>query len=222
MFEKILVVEDLDSIGFGIVQMLKQKTAAREVEQALYCDEAYLKFLRAQQTQQPFDLVITDLSFKRDHRKSQINSGNELVKTLKAKQPDLKAIVYSVEDRSMKVKSLIKKYNIDGYVVKGREGLKHLIKAMDAIANNQKYLAPEVSSFIDRKTVFELDEYDIELLRQLSLGLNQREISAFFQKKNIQPSGISSIEKKLNRLKLELNAKTVTQLVAMGKDFGWV
>ena len=222
MFNKVLVVEDLDSIGFGIAQMLKQKTSIKEVQQSLYCDDAHLKFLRAQQDNMPFDLVITDLSFKTDYRQSKINSGDELVKTLKAKQPSLKAIVYSVEDRSNKVKSLFNNQKIDGYVVKGRKGLKHLVEAIKDISQNQTYISPDLSGFMNRKKVFEVEDYDIELLKQLSNGLNQKEISDHFKQQNISPSGISSIEKRLNLLKLELNAKNVIQLVAMSKDLGWV
>lgn len=222
MFQKVLVVEDLDSIGFGIAQMLKQETSIKEVQQSLYCDDAHLKFLRAQKDNAPFDLVITDLSFKTDHRESKINSGDELVKTLKSTQPHLKAIVYSVEDRSARVKSLFINHKIDGYVVKGRQGLKYLIEAIKTISKNQTYISPDLSGFMNRKEVFEIEDYDIELLKQLANGLNQKEISELFKRKRIQPSGISSIEKRLNVLKLELNAKNVIQLVAMSKDLGWV
>lgn len=222
MFQKVLVVEDLDSIGFGIAQMLMQETSIKEVHQSLYCDDAYFKFLRAQNDNEPFDLVISDLSFKADHRESKLNSGDELVKALKSKQPNLKAIVYSVEDRSAKVKSLFENHKIDAYVVKGRQGLKYLIEAINSISKNRTYISPDLSGFMNRKEVFEIEDYDVELLKQLSNGLNQKEISEFFKKNDIQPSGISSIEKRLNRLKLELNAKNVIQLVAIGKDLGWV
>lgn len=222
MFQKALVVEDLDSIGFGIAQMLKQETSIKEVQQSLYCDDAHLKFLRAQKDNEPFDLLITDLSFKTDHRESKLNSGDELVKALKSKQPNLKAIVYSVEDRSSKVKALFNNHKIDAYVVKGRQGLKYLIEAIKTISKNKTYISPDLSSFMNRKEIFEIEDYDIEILKQLSNGLNQKEISSLFKKNNIQPSGVSSIEKRLNRLKVELNAKNVIQLVAMGKDLGWV
>lgn len=222
MFQKVLVVEDLDSIGFGIAQMLKQEAEISEVHQSLYCDDAYLKFLRAIKDGDPFDLVITDLSFKTDHRVNRINSGDELVKTLKLKQPHLKAIVYSVEDRSVRVRSLFNKQKIDAYVVKGRKGLKHLLEAIDVVSRHKTYISPDLSGFMNRKEIFEIEDYDIELLKQLSNGFNQKEISVLFKKQNIHPCGISSIEKRLNRLKLEFNAKNVIQLVAMGKDLGWV
>lgn len=222
MFKKVLVVEDLDSIGFGITQMLKQETSIQDVQQASYCDDAHLIFLRAQKDNVPFDLLITDLSFKTDHRESKINSGDILVKTLKLIQPSLKAIVYSVEDRSIKVKTLFNNHKIDGYVVKGRNGLKHLMEAIPVIANNSKYISPDISNFMHRKEVFEIEDYDINLITHLSQGFTQDEIATIFKQQQIKPSSVSSIEKRLNRLKVGLNAKNVIQLVAMTKDLGWV
>lgn len=222
MFKKVLVVEDLDSIGFGIAQMLKQETSIRLVQQSLYCDDAHLKFLRAQKDNEPFDLVITDLSFKSDHRVNKISSGDELVSLLKSKQPNIKTIVYSVEDRSIKVKALFTNRKIDAYVVKGRKGLTYLIEAIDAISQDKTYTSPDLLGFMNRKEVFQIEDYDIELLGHLSNGLTQEEIAALFKEKSIKPSSVSSIEKRLNRLKLELNAKNVIQLVAMVKDLGWV
>ena len=222
MFQKVLVVEDLDSIGFGIAQMLKQETTIKEVQQSLYCDDALIKFLRAQKDNTPFDLIITDLTFKTDHREGKINSGDELVKKLKSIQPRLKAIVYSVEDRSIRVKSLFRDYKIDAYVGKGRQGLKYLVEAINTISKNETYTSPDLSGFMNRKEVFEIEDYDIELLKQLSNGFNQKDISLRFSQKNIEPSGISSIEKRLNRLKVELNARNSIQLVSMAKDLGWI
>lgn len=222
MFQKVLVVEDLDSIAFGITQMLKQETAIQEVQQSLYCDDAHLKFLKAQKDHAPFDLLITDLSFKTDHRGHRISTGIELVNVLKTKQPALKTIIYSVEDRSMRIKSLFNANGIDGYVAKGRTGLKDLMEAVNAVARNTTYVSPGLNGFMVSKDIFEIEEYDIELLKHLSNGFNQKEISELFKTKNIQPNGMSSIEKRLNRLKVELNAKNVIQLVAISKDLGWV
>lgn len=222
MFKKVLVVEDLDSIGFGITQMLEQDTAIETVQKCLYCDDAYLKFLKAQQDSVPYDLVITDLSFKADHRNNILNSGDELVHALKLKQPNLKTIIYSVEERSVKVKTLFNNFKIDAYVVKGRNGLKNLADAINALAKNKTYTSPELQGFMNKKEIFEIEDYDIMLLSHLSQGFSQEEITTLFKQKKIKPNSLSTIEKRLNRLKVELNAKNVVQMIAMVKDLGWV
>ncbi len=220
MFKKILVVEDLDSIGFGIAQMLMQSAHNYTVEQALYCDDAYLKFQKAKQNKDPFDLLITDLSFKNDHRANKINSGDDLVQVLRSKQPNLKTVVYSVEDRPSRVKRLFNEKAIDAYVVKGRHGLKYLEEAITNLRQNKTYVSPDIANLMDKKDVFEIDEYDLKLMGHLSNGLTQEQIANLFRNKNISPSSVSSIEKRLNKLKVELRAKNTIQLIATVKDLG--
>ncbi|PCJ91958.1 MAG: response regulator [Flavobacteriaceae bacterium] len=222
MFKKVLIVEDLDSIGFGIVQMLKQEGKIEIVIQSQYCDDAYLKFLKAQKDDLPFDLVISDLSFKEDHRGSKIKSGDELIKILKLKQPNLKTLIYSVEDRFIKIRPLIEHKLIDGYIIKSRYGLKNLTQAIKDVQTGKTYISPELLGFMNRKEVFEIEDYDVNLLIHLSNGLTQEQIAIHFRQNSIIPSSVSSIEKRLNRLKLELKAKNAIHLVANAKDLGLI
>jgi two-component system capsular synthesis response regulator RcsB len=48
----------------------------------------------------------------------------------------------------------------------------------------------------------------------------QKEIPAYLQENNIRPSGLSSIEKRLNLMKEVLDFSKNEQLVAYCKDFG--
>lgn len=222
MFKKVLVVEDLDSIGFGITQMLKQESKIPQVVQSLYCDDAHLKFLKAQKDEQPFDLVISDLSFKEDHRGGHIKSGAALIEILKQKEPGLKTVIYSVEDRSTKIRKLFENKQIDGYVIKGRYGLRNLVEAIREIDRGNTYSSPELAGFMHKKELFEIEDYDVMLLSHLSDGYTQEEIASNFKQKGISPSSISSIEKRLNRLKLELKAKNAIHLVSSAKDLGLI
>lgn len=222
MFKKVLVVEDLDSIGFGITQMLKQESKIENVIQSPYCDDAYLKFQKAQKDNVPFDLVISDLSFKKDYRESTITDGYELIKMLKAQQPSLKTILYSVEDRPTKIRTFFNSHTVEGYVIKGRAGLKNLAQAIQELSLGKTYISPELLGLRDKKEVFEIEDYDIVLLRYLSNGLTQEEIAIHFKQDGVAPSSISSIEKRLNRLKIELKAKNAIHLVANAKDLGLI
>ncbi|WJJ98221.1 DNA-binding response regulator [Algibacter luteus] len=219
MFSKVLVSEDMDDINKGIYNTLLE-IGCKEIVQVQYCDDAYLKFKKALLDDAPFDLLITDLSFKSDHREERITAGDDLIKVLKQEFPDLKAIVYSVEDRIQKVRSLVNDYNVNAYVCKGRKGLSELSKAINAVYNNNLYLSQEVSSALNPKNNLEINDYDIELLKQLSLGLSQDEISKNLKKQNISPSSLSSIEKRLNKLRDQFKANNAIHLVAIVKDFG--
>jgi|SRR5690554_375537 len=220
MFKKILVAEDIDSINIGLVSALKQFESV-EVQHTKHCDEALLKIKRATLDKVPFDLLITDLSFKADHRTITIKSGEELVEEARKAQPDIKVIIYSVEDRPVKIKSLYDKLNIDGYVSKGRNSTPELLQAIQTVSEGKRYLPQQLNSFKNNKP-FEIEVYDIELLKCLSNGLLQEEISTEFKKKGYSSSSTSSIEKRLNKLRAYFNAKNATHLVSIAKDIGLV
>lgn len=221
MFNKVLVSEDMDDINKGIYNTLVE-LGCKDINQVQYCDDAYIKFKKASLDHAPFELLITDLSFKSDHRKQRFPAGDALVKILKQESPNLKVIVYSVEDRLQKVRSLINDYHINAYVCKGRRGLSELSKAIHAVFNNELYLSPEVANALSPKIDLEIDDYDIELVKQLSMGLSQEDISVIFKSKNISPSSLSSVEKRLNKLRIQFKAHNAIHLVAITKDLGLI
>ncbi len=221
MFSKVLVAEDMDDINKGIYNTLVD-LGVGEIHQVQYCDDAYLKFKKAQLDQAPYELLITDMSFKSDHREQQLTTGDALIKKLREEAPNLKVVVYSIEDRLQKVRMLVNDLQINAYVCKGRRGLVELSKAVNAVVGEALYLSPEVKNALNPNNELEIDEYDIQLLKQLSLGLSQDEISTLFSKENITPSSLSSIEKRLNKLRIQFKANNATHLVALVKDLGLI
>lgn len=221
MFKKVLIVDDHDVVNEGVLTVLKSKGII-DVHKAQYCDEASLKIKRAAFDKHPFDLLITDLSFKEDHRESTLLSGEDLVKALRPDNPNLHIIVYSMEDRLQKVRTLINKHQINAYVCKGRKGASELEKAIERVYNKELFLSPQVENALSSKTNLEIDDYDIELIKQLSLGLSQSEISRLFKNNNITPSSLSSVEKQLNKLKDQFKANNAIHLVAIVKDLGLI
>ena len=221
MFTKVLVSEDMDDINRGIFNALVD-LGVDHIDQVQYCDDAYLKFKKSLLEQAPYQLLITDLSFKSDHRQQQFTNGDDLIKKLKEEYPELKVIVYSIEDRLQKVRLLINSYNINAYVCKGRRGLVELSKAIHASYKDELYLSPEVKNALNPNNDLEIDDYDLQLLKQLSLGLSQEEISQLFATTNVTPSSLSSIEKRLNKLRIQFKANNATHLVAIVKDLGLI
>ncbi|WP_291966339.1 DNA-binding response regulator [Maribacter sp.] len=221
MFKKVLVAEDMEDINKGVFSLLTE-LGVSQIDQVQYCDDAYLKVKRADLDDVPYNLVISDLSFKIDHRSQAYPSGHSLVAKLKSEFPDLKVIVYSVEDRLQAVRTLFNQHHIDAYVCKSRNGLKNLTKAINEVAKDDNYLSPEVSNAFSSENELEIDDYDISLLDNLSKGLSQDEISALYRKENISPASLSSIEKRLNKLRVQFNANNAIHLVAIVKDLGLI
>ena len=222
MFNKVLVAEDLDSISITVDQALKELSIA-EIHHSKYCDDALLKIKKAQLDNVPYDLLISDLSFKADHRETKLKSGEELVEAVKQIQPDIKIVVFSIEDKSFRIKSLFNNLGINAYVSKGRESIPELKKAVQGIFNgDSKIISPELSNILVNKALIEIEMYDIDILKLLSLGYTLDEIASSFKTKGIIPNGSSSIEKRINKLKTYFNASNNAHLMAITKDLGLV
>ena len=100
MFTKVLIVDDIDFNDAAAVQVLNDLNIT-SIDCSKYCDEALLKIKKAQQENMPFQLLITDLSFKPDHRQEKLQSGQELIDAVKQLFPSIKIIAFSIEDRSL-------------------------------------------------------------------------------------------------------------------------
>ena len=222
MFNKVLVAEDLDSISIAVVQALEELSIA-QIHHAKYCDDAFLKIKRALHDNSPFDLLISDLSFKEDHRENKLKSGDELILAVKKAQPNIKTIIFSIEDKSFRIKSLFNNLGINAYVSKGRNSIPELKKAVQSVfINDEKILSPELSLALRDRSLLEIEAYDISLLKLLSKGLTVEEIASQFNTSGIIPNGNSSLEKRINKLKIYFKASNNVHLIAIAKDLGLV
>ncbi|APG60336.1 response regulator transcription factor [Christiangramia salexigens] len=217
MFKKVLVAEDMDSINHAVSSVLKDLNIA-EVVHAQYCDKAWLLAKKASLGDEPFELLICDLSFKEDHREEKIKSGQELITILKAEYPELKIIVNSIEDHPQTVKDLWASGNIDAYVCKDRNGLKELKEAILQLSKGDIYNSPSIDRILKQNNVLTLNDFEINIVKFLANGLTQDQIEQELKCKKIKPSSKSAIEKKLKELREEFNANTNPHLVSIMKD----
>ncbi|TDY11945.1 response regulator transcription factor [Meridianimaribacter flavus] len=221
MFQKVLINDDHDAILSSITQILKS-AGVNVIERAQYCDEAYLKLKKAQLETAEFDLLITDLSFKRDHRNANLENGEDLIQKVREDFPNMSIIVYSMKDQLQKVRLLVNQYGVNGYVCKDRNGSKELYEAIKSVALGQVFLSPQVDRALHPNANMEIDEFDIQLINLLSKGWSQDDISEDLKTKNISPNSLSTIEKRLNKLKVQFKANNTIHLVAITKDLGLI
>ncbi|WP_016990234.1 DUF5932 domain-containing protein [Flavobacterium sp. ACAM 123] len=220
MFTKVLIADDIDFNDVGAAQILKELDVP-EIQYAKYCDEALLKIKKAHIDATPFELLISDLSFKEDHQVNKLNSGEELIAAVKQLFPNIKIIVFSIENRAHRIKLLFDELNIDGYVLKGRNTIYDLKRAIQKAYNNEpENISPELLSLLQDKTTSEIDNYDVQLIRHLSLGLSQEKMETVLKQEGISPNSISSIEKRVNKLKIYFKANNTVHLIAIAKDLG--
>lgn len=220
MFKKVLIAEDFQDTNLGIVDALKTKLHIQELQEELYCDKAFNRLKLANLNKDYFELLITDLHFKDDHVDQKLSSGVDLIRACRNVQPSLKVIVNSMEDNPAKINQLFKEESINAYVCKGRNGLTELIQAIGEVYHNRTFVSPDVNLNIS-DNIFELDKFDLMILRDLSEGLTKKEISNKLKALNISPNSESTIDKKVSRLFDGFGAKNtnhlITKLIKLGK-----
>jgi DNA-binding NarL/FixJ family response regulator len=135
-------------------------------------------------------------------------------------QPSLKVLVFSAESKVTVIDNLFNQHSIDGYVRKARHDTKELKQALEQLSQNRTYLPRHITQLINKKNVYEFSEVDITIISLLANGVSQKDIPSHLKKKQLHPSGLSSIEKRLKLIRTELDFTKNEQLVAFCKDMG--
>lgn len=213
MFKKILIAEDFQDTSKGIAEALESRLQIPEIQEEQYCDKAYNRFKVAHKNAIPYDLLITDLTFKETNLPRRITSGKTLIEALRNIDSNVKIIVNSMIDNPAEINLLFKEQKINGYVCKGRNGLLELTNAINEVYHNRTYVSPQIN-LNSTDAVFELDKFDLMILKELADGLTKKEVSEKFKRQNIKPNSESTIDKKVSKLFDEFGAKNTQNLIA--------
>lgn len=221
MFKKVLIAEDHEIANISVQKTLLE-LGIQNTKYVYYCDHAYTWLKNALRDGEPYDLLITDLIFEDDNTPQQLTGGIELIRAAKELQPDLKVIVLSSESRSEVVDSLFNKKLVNGYVRKARRDAQHLREALDAVHSLKSYQSPEVKESINEKNSHEFTNLDLNIIALLAQGIQQKNIPSYLQQRDIKPSGLSSVEKRLNLMREVMEFSKNEQLIAYCKDVGLI
>ncbi len=219
MFKKVLIAEDEDFLNISLRTTLKDLGVIQDNRDFVsYCDDALNRVKKAIQEGNPYELLITDLSFLEDARKQEIASGTELIRAVKEIQSTIKVLVFSVDDRKSTANSLFINLGINGYVPKTRGAAADFRSAINSIYQGKKYYSQNLRNDIKTLHNYEFTEIEKTIVLLLYKGKSQKEISAYLEQNQIKPWSLSSIEKTLSHLKTELNVSTPAQLIGYCRD----
>jgi len=218
MFKKVLIAEDQEVANLSVQKTLQELQIA-DIKYVYYCDDALTWVKNALRDGQAYDLLITDLIFEEDHQAQNLSGGMELIKAVKAVQPDIKIIVFSAESRTVIIEELFKEHAIDGYVRKARRDAQHLKEAIFAIQNNRIYHPLELRKPFNHN-VQQVSSVEIAILKFLAAGEKQKNIPLKLKEMKLKPASLSSVEKSLSGLKESFAMSTNQQLIAHCKDIG--
>lgn len=213
MFKNILIAEDHEMANFSLRSVLSNLgITVTDKDYVFQCDDALTRIQRALREGAPYELMITDLSFDDDYPKQTIAGGRELIKAVKELQPNIKILVFSSENRALIANEIFKELNIDAYVPKARHDAKDLKLAIETIYQNKKYVSANLRQ--KEENIHHFTDYDKMIVSLLSSGKSQKEMPALLKQRNMEPWGLSSIEKRLNLIKTSLNITNNGQLIA--------
>lgn len=219
MFKRVLIAEDHESTNISVRKTLLD-LGIKDADYVFYCDDALSRIQKAMKDHQPYDLLITDLSFEEDHHPQKIDGGVSLIKESKIAMPNLKILVFSAESKPALIDYLFKELQIDGYVRKARNDAQEIKEAIKVIYKGNKFVSNNLKPGLNKKNTHEFSTLDIAIIALLSNGVLQKEIPSHLKEKNIVPSGLSSVEKHLAIMKEVLGFTKNEQLIAFCKDMG--
>jgi two-component system capsular synthesis response regulator RcsB len=219
MIDKIIIAEDQESANLS-VQKTMEDLCIKQIDHVFYCDDALNRIQAARQKGQPYELLITDLYFEADGSQQKIAGGFDLIRSVRAIQPDMLILIFSAEHRPATIDMLFTNFEIDGYVRKARHDARELKSAFDALSNGQRYYPRTLAQLVKQSNTHEFTEFDINIIRLLSQGYQQNEIPDYLREHHIKPSSLSTIEKRLNQIREELGLVKNEQLVLFCKDAG--
>ena len=218
MIDKVIIAEDQESANLSVQKIMEELQI--KPDYVFYCDDALTKIKMAKQKAAPYDLLITDLSFETDGTSQKIANGFDLIRAVREIQPDIMVLVFSGEQRPAVIDDLYKNYEIDAYVRKARQDVKELKSAFETLSNRQRYYPWPLVQQVKKANTYEFTTFDINIIRLLSQGYQQKEIPDYLRQHNIKPSSLSTIEKRLNQIREELEFTKNEQLVLFCKEAG--
>jgi two-component system capsular synthesis response regulator RcsB len=219
MFDRILIAEDHHCVNTWVLQVL-EKQGASHIKQAHYCDDAFNLLKIARNEGRPFDLLITDLSF-RARAEQRLAGGAELIAAVRELQPELKVLVFSAEEQSTVVTTLIERFGIDGYILKGSRDEEDMMEALGSISHHKLFISSEFRQAIRSKNAHDFTAYDILIVSELANGTYQKNIPYVLEQQGFKASSLRSVEKRLGQIRDALGFTKNEQLIAYCKDH-WI
>lgn len=213
MINKVIIAEDHESGNLSI-QKTMEDLQITPPDYVYYCDDALNKIKVARNAGSSYDLLITDLYFDDDGNSQNIKDGFNLIKAAREVQPDIMVLVFSAENKPLKIKSLYNDYQIDAFVRKARNDVKELKAAFDALSKRESYYSIEIAQLIKQSKAYEFTDFDVEIIRLISKGKKQKEIADILGKHS------STIEKTLKKMRDEFGFSKNEQLAVRCKDIG--
>jgi DNA-binding NarL/FixJ family response regulator len=202
---KILLVDDHPLVREWLANLINQEPPLTVCGQTGSAREA-LQLVAATRPA----IVIVDLSLEG-------GSGLELIKDIKAAQPDVATIVLSMHDEALYAERAMRA-GARGYIMK-REATGKVLDAIKSVLDGKMYFSHAVNAMMAQKLahgvaplaespVADLSDRELEVFELLGRGCNTRQIS---DQLNL---GFKTVQVYCARIKEKLNLANINELIA--------
>ncbi len=217
---KILIVDDHQLIIEGILSYLKDINNL-EIETTNSCDEAFTK-IKVALTETPFQILFTDLSFDNADGKSKLDSGESLIKAIRAENIAIKIGVITGHSETNRIFNVVQNLTPSAYLLKGKCNTNELNFAIQKMLSGEVYFTHEIHQKLLKRSLVEIqmDEVAIQILKELPNHPKISNLEGVITKGDGSFLKIRSIENKLAKLRTDLQANNNTDLVLKAKELG--
>lgn len=203
--KRIMVVDDHPMTRNGIADWIRCEQDLNVCAEAQNAEQA----LEAVSKSNP-DLVLTDITLPG-------KSGLELIKDLRAMQPDLPILVISMHDESLYAERVLRA-GARGYIMK-HEGGDDIIRAIRQVLSGKLYVSEQMSARIlegvsgrqpatQCSAIKQLTDRELEIFQLIGQGLSTQEIA------NKLHLSAKTVHAHRASIKDKLEIKSVTELIS--------
>lgn len=164
----ILIVEDEQDTLENLIGRIADTFPDYKISSAFDCDEGF-RILNSSKVEFPVDLLITDLTFRRQPESRLIKDGLALLEKIKTLNYKLPRIVYSSHDELKFIHPVMQNFQPEGYVLKASDSTNELLLAIPRVLKGEKFYSQEVHINQKKRFAFakQLDAIDEKIIEYL-------------------------------------------------------
>ncbi len=217
---RILIADDHQLVIQGLICSLKE-VGDFDIVTTNNCDDAF-QLIKSNLKTNPFQLLFTDLSFDNSTENTNLDGGEELIKTIRNNEIDIKIAVITGHTETNRVFNVISNLEPDVYLLKSKCDATELGFAVKQMLLNKRYYTHEIHQKIMRRNIIQIqmDDVAIQILKELPNHPKLANLEGVITKGDGSFLKLRSIETKLGNLKSDLNAINNTDLVLKAKELG--
>jgi two-component system capsular synthesis response regulator RcsB len=217
---RILIVDDHQLVLEGILHSLKE-VGDFDVVTTNSCDDA-LNLIKSNQNTTPFQILFSDLSFDNTTSENNLASGEELIRAIKNKNIDLKICVITGHTETNSVYNIISNLNPNAYLLKTKCNAIEIGFAIQKMLTNDYYYTHEIHQKLMRRNIvqIQMDTIAIQVLKELPNHAKIANLEGIITKHDGTKIKLRSIESKLAKLRIDLNANNNIDLILKAKELG--